>query len=210
MVEKQDVLGHRGLTLPRIVLHRLDNVGIFAQAHVSLENQHLARRYVVRGIESGGAVREIGRYVTFCGPAGEPLPYLHPIDAVGVNGVHAVVIAPILLRIEVLRSGRTYQLLITRHEPGQLENGRRPPLVNRVVFRGVNGFLESEHAGRKTGLTGSSVPRFWSRSGDERQVPPVFAAAVEAATQGASCFGCSHTHFLVAPLLTQVGAHGSG
>jgi hypothetical protein len=87
MPDKQDFLARRGLTLSRRVLRRLNEVGIFAQPHVSLEHQHLARRYVVRGIESGGAVREIGRYVTFCGPDGGPLPYLHLIDAVGVNGV---------------------------------------------------------------------------------------------------------------------------
>ncbi len=209
MVEKQDVLAHRGLTLPRNVLRRLDKVGIFAQSHVSLEHQHLARRYVVRGIESGGAVREIGRYVTFCGPVGEPLPYLHPIDAIGVNGVHAVVIAPVLVRIELFRSGRTCQLLITRHEPAHLENGRRPPLVNRVVFRGVNGFLESANGREATGLAGSSVPRFWSRSGEEREIPPVFAAAAEAATRGARCFGCPHRHFLAAPLATEAAAGAS-
>ena len=56
MVEKHELLAHRGLTLPRSVLRRLDKVGIFAQSHVSLEHQHLARRYVVRGIESFGAV----------------------------------------------------------------------------------------------------------------------------------------------------------
>ncbi|MGH9739014.1 MAG: hypothetical protein ACRD4X_10560 [Candidatus Acidiferrales bacterium] len=202
MAAKQDLLAHCGVILPRSVLRQLDKVGIFAQAHVSLEHQHLARRYVVRGVESGGAVREFGRYVTFCGPAGEPLPYLHPIDAIGVNGVHAVVIAPVLVRIELFRSGRTCQLLITRHEPAYLENGRRPSLMNRVLFRGVNGFLESANGGKATGLAGSSVPRFWSRSGEEREIPPVLAAAVEAAARGASCFGCSHRHFLAAPLAT--------
>src|SRR6266704_1563777 len=149
MVERQDLLAHRGLTLPRSVLRRLDKVGIFAQSSVSLEHQHLARRYVVRGIESGGAVEEIGRYVTFCGLAGEPLPYLHPIDTIGVNGVHAVVVAPVLVRIELFRSGRTCQLLITRHEPGKVENGRRPPLENRVLVRGVDGFLDSEQASKE-------------------------------------------------------------
>ena len=142
MAEKENLLARRGLTLSRRVLRRLNEVGIFAQPHVSLEHQHLARRYVVRGIESGGAVREIGRYVTFCGSAGEPLPYLHPIDAIGANGVHAVVIAPILIRIELFRTGRTCQLLITRHEPGNGEADRRPPLGNTVLFRGVNGFLQ--------------------------------------------------------------------
>jgi hypothetical protein len=195
MAEKQDLIAHRGLTLPRSVLRRLDKVGIFAQSQVSLEHQHLARRYVVRGIESGGALREIGRYVTFCGPDGEPLPYLHPIDAVGVNGVHAVVIAPILVRIELFRTGRTCQLLITRHEPEKVEHGRRPPLKNTVLFRGVNGFLQS-------GEGDTALPRFWSRSGEEREIPPLFAAAVHAATYGASCLGCSHAHFLAAPTAT--------
>lgn len=199
MVEKQDVLSHRGLTLSRIVLRRLERVGIFAQSHVSLEHQHLARQYVVRGIESGGAVKEIGRYVTFCGPAGEPLPYLHPIDSVGVNGLHAVVIAPILVRIELLRSGRSCQLLITRHEPGRSEDGRRPLLSSSVVFRGVNGFLQSGDA---------NVPRFWSRAGEERDIPPLFAAAVQAATHGASCLGCSHAHFLAAPAALVEDAQG--
>lgn len=200
MVEKHDVLARRGLTLSRNVLRRLDKVGIFAQSHVSLEHQHLARRYVVRGIESGGAVSEIGRYVTFCGPAGEPSPYLHPIDAVGVNGVHAVVIAPILVRVELFRSGRTCQLLITKHQPGRAENSRRPPLDSSVLFRGVNGFLEAEQPSGGRDPTTSTMPRFWSRAGEEYEIPPVFAAAIQAATKGARCIGCLHAHYLVQPI----------
>jgi hypothetical protein len=200
MQDKQDFLAHRGIALARQVLRRLDEVGIFAQPSVSLEHQHLAGRYVVRGIESGGAVKDIGRYVTFCGPEGEPLAYLHPVDAIGVNGIHAVVIAPVLVRIELFRSGRTCQLLITKHQPGNLENGRRPPLENSVLFRGVNGFLAGEPFGKEDHLPASAILRFWSRSGEEREVPPVFAAAVHGATTGATCVGCSHTHCLVAPL----------
>ena len=199
MKQKQDFLVHRGLTLQKNVLRRLDKVGILAQSHVSLEHQHLAGRYVVRGIESGGAVREIGRYVTFCGPDGEPLPYLHPIDAIGVNGVHAVVIAPVLVRIELFRTGRTCQLLITRHEPSGVESGKRPPLENRVLFHGVNGFFDAEQSGKESHLTGSGIPRFWSRAGEEREIPAGFAAAVQAAAVGAYCIGCSHNHFLADP-----------
>jgi len=206
MVEKRHLLAHRGLTLPRRALRRLNEVGIFAQAHVSLEHQQLARRYVVRGIESGGAVKELGRYVTFCGPAGEPLPYLHPIDALGVNGVHAVVIAPILIRIELFRTGRTCQLLITRHEPGAAEDGRRPQVESDILFRGVNGLLDAEQPGNESHLSSSVMPRFWSRAGEERQIPPVLAPAVQAATRGATCFGCSHAHFLMAPATTAVKA----
>lgn len=199
-MEKQNVLAHRGLTLPGSVIRRLYKAGIFAQAHVSLEHQHLARRYVVRGMESGGAIKEMGRYVTFCGPTGEPLPYLHPIDSVGVNGVHAVVVAPLLVRIELFRSGRTCQLLITKHQPGRVETDRRPPLENRALFRGVNGFLETEQPSEDNDLTTSAMPRFWSRAGEEYETPPVFAAAVQAATKGARCIGCLHAHYLVEPI----------
>lgn len=197
--QNQDVLACRGLSLPRNILRRLDRVGIFAQPHVSLEHQHLARRYVVRGIESGGAIKNLGRYVTFCGPDGKPLPYLHPIDPIGVNGVHAVVIAPVLVRVELLRYGRTCQLLITRHEPGAAESGRRPSLESGVLFSGVNGFLDSSRPEKGYRSSSSTLPSFWTRGGEKRQVPPQFVAGVLAATKGASCVGCSHMHFSVAP-----------
>ena len=206
MQDKQDFLAHRGIALARRVLRRLDEVGIFAQPSVSLEHQHLAGRYVVRGIESGGAVKEIGRYVTFCGPDGEPLAYLHPVDAIGVNGVHAVVIAPVLVRIELFRAGRTCQLLITKHQPGKVENGRRPPLENGVLFHGMNGFLDGEPFGKEDHLPASAMPRFWSRSGEQREIPPAFVAAVRGATTGATCVGCSHTHCLVAPLAVGISS----
>jgi len=206
MQDKQNFLARRGIALARRVLRRLDEVGIFAQSSVSLEHQHLAGRYVVRGIESGGAMKEIGRYVAFCGPDGEPLAYLHPIDAIGVNGVHAVVIAPVLVRIELFRAGRTCQLLITKHQPGKVENGRRPPLENSVLFHGMNGFLDGEPFGKEDHLPASAVPRFWSRSGEQREIPLVFATAVRGATTGSTCVGCSHTHCLVAPLAAGISS----
>ena len=201
MPDKQDSLARRGLTLSRRVLRRLNVVGIFAQSKVSLEHQHLAKRYVVRGIESGGAIKDLGRYVTFCGPDGEALPHLHPIDAIGVNGVHAVVVAAVLVRIELFRAGRTCQLLITKHEPGKVENGRRPPLENTVLFRGVNGLLDLEVLRAGSDLAGRSVmPEFWSRAGEMVGIPAVFAAAVRAATKGVGCIGCSHSHYLITPV----------
>ena len=209
MLDKQDSLALRGLTLSRRVLRRLNEVGIFGQSQVSLEHQHLAKRYVVRGIESGGAVKDLGRYVTFCGLEGEPLPYLHPIDAIGVNGVHAVVVAPALVRIELFRAGRTCQLLITKHQPGAAEHGRRPPLENRVLFRGVNGLVDLEPLRTGSDLAGRSVvPEFWSRDGEVLGIPAVFGAAVGAATRGVSCVGCSHSHYLTTPVAA-VGVAGA-
>ena len=210
MADQQDFLARRGLTLSRRVLRRLNEVGIFAQSQISLEHQHLAKRYVVRGIESGGAVKDLGRYVTFSGPDGEPLPYLHPIDAIAVNGVHAVVVAPVLVRIESFRAGRTCQLLITKHEPGKTESGRRPPLKNRVLFRGVNGIVDVELLRADAALGGRSVmPEFWSRAGEPLGIPPVFVTAVAAATKAVCCVGCSHSHYLVTPVadLARAGAN---
>ena len=210
MANQQDFLAHRGLTLSRRVLRRLNEVGIIAQSQVSLEHQHLAKRYILRGIESGGAVKDLGRYVTFCGREGQPLPYLHRIDAIGVNGVHAVVVAPVLVRIELFRTGRTCQLLITQHEPGKVENGRRPPLENRVLFRGVNGRLDLELLRAGGDLASRLVmPEFWSRGGEVLGIPAVFAAAIGAATQGVSCVGCSHSHYLVTPVTDVAGAGAS-
>jgi hypothetical protein len=115
-----------------------------------------------------------------------------------------VVVAPLLVRIELFRSGRTCQLLITRHEVRKSENSRRPALENSVLFRGVNGFLHLDEPEKDSSLTGPATPRFWSRSGEEREIPPLFVAAVGAATRGATCIGCSHAHFLVGPAVTVV------
>ena len=206
MQNKQEFPARRGLTLSRQVLRRLNSAGISAQSSVSLEHQHSARRYVMRGIESGGAVKDLGRYVTFCGPDGGALPYLHPIDAIGVNGVHAVVVAPVLIRIELFRSGRTCQLLITHHQPGKSENGRRPAIESSLLFRGVNGFMELKRSSNESDSSGSPVPRFWSRSGEELPIPSMFGEGVAAAAHGANCIGCSHAHFLTAPAELALGA----
>ena len=194
-MDKQNLLARHGLTLSRNVLKRLNAVGIVAQPQVSLEHQSLTKRYVVRGIESGGAIKEIGRYVTYAGPDGEALAYLHPLDAIGVNGVHAVVVAPVLVRIELFRIGRTCQLLISKHEPAPTRDGKRPSLVNTILFRGINGSLEIDLATPEE----PALPRFWSRAGEERELPPSFRASARAATKGASCIGCEHTHYLAAP-----------
>ena len=82
-----------GLRLSRQARRVLKERGIFVHAAVSLEHQHLAKRYVVRGMESGGAVGDLGRYVTFTQEDGQPIEWLHPVETIGVNGLHAVVVA---------------------------------------------------------------------------------------------------------------------
>ena len=202
---------HRGLNLPGRVRRRLREVGILVRAEVGLEHQHLARRYVIRGVESGGAIREMGHYVTFAGDDGEPLAYLHPIDAIGVNGVHAVVVTPTLVRVEMLRTGHTYELLITRYQIGAVENGRRPRLESERLFRGVHGYLELELWGKDKERAGSVVPAFYSRGGEALEVPARFEAVTRALTKAVNCCGCEHAHYLVGiPAAAAAAAAGAG
>ena len=80
----------------------------------------------MRGLESGGAAGELGRYVTFSTEEGRPIERSHPVEAIGVNGLHAVIMAPVLVRVEMLRKGRTYELLITLHRSGHRQRWQAP------------------------------------------------------------------------------------
>jgi len=184
-----------GLRLTRTVTNRLRKVGIYARPQLSLEHQGRARRYVVRGVESGGAVEELGYYVAFAGEDGEPLPWLQTLDSLAVNGLHAVVVAPVLTRIEMLRIGRNYELSITRHRPVTVEAGRRPKLKADEVFAGVHGYLSLELWRKDKELRGFVKPQFFTRSGEEVPLPPEFEEAVAAVTGGTACVGCSYPHY---------------
>ncbi len=76
---------------------------IWCHAEVSVQRRRLAQRSVLRGVESGGATKEIGRYITFCGERGEQLGWLQPIDSIAGNGRHAIVIAATIVSVEVFR-----------------------------------------------------------------------------------------------------------
>jgi len=148
-------------------------------------------------VEAGGAVADLGHYVTFAGADGQPLEYLHPLDSVGVNGVHAVVVSPVLTRIEAFRSGHTYQVFISRHYAGKVTNGRRPGLETEVIFRALEGHLEAELWGREKTQAGSLLPQFFTAGGELRECPAAFEAALLGAVKGACCIACRHSHYLV-------------
>jgi hypothetical protein len=198
-----------GLRLSRQALRVLRERGIFAQSSVSLQHQQLASRYVVRGVESGGAAGDIGRYVTFAQEDGRPIECLHPVEAIGVNGVHSVVVAPALVRLDMLRKGRTYELLITRHAAGKADNGRRPPLETTVLFRGVHGRLELDLLGKDKAQAGSVLPAFYSLSGEEIAIPEQFRLAVRAIAKAANCCSCSHRHYVRGPRKKEEGRPAS-
>src|SRR5258708_10767609 len=112
---KEKFTGTVGLPLARRAVRTLRDRGIYAHSLVSVEHQQLARRYVIRGLESGGSAGDAGRYVTFAAEAGRRFGNCHPSRATGGNGLHAIVILPAILRPDILRKGRPYELLITPH-----------------------------------------------------------------------------------------------
>lgn len=198
-MSRQRFTGVAGLPLSRRAVRVLKDRGIFAHSLVSIEHQQLAQRYVVRGLESGGSAGDVGRYVSFAGDDGQPLEYLHPVEAIGVNGLHAVVISPAVVRVDMLRKGRTYELLITQHSLTAIQDGRRPLLGTTILFRGIHGRVELDLCGKDKAQAGNVVPTFYSLAGEATVIPEKFLPVVRATTKGVNCSGCSHAHYLRKP-----------
>ena len=195
-LSKAEVLALRGLRLPALALKRLRQIGIFCDPSVSIQHQGHAQRYAIRGVESGGAVKAMGLYCSFVAVDGKPLAWLQKVQSVGCNGLHAVVVAPELVRLQLFRNEQTYQLLITNHRLQAVQGSIRPTLVNTIVFHGINGTPEPQIA--KAGLQSASVrvPVFRTRGGDMVPVPREFEWAVEKLAAAVLCSGCKHCHLL--------------
>jgi hypothetical protein len=126
------------------------------------------------------------------------LEYLHPVEAIGVNGLHAVVISTAIMRADMLRKGRTYELLITRHWL-TVRDGQRPQLGTEILFRGVHGRLEVDLSGKDKAQAGNVAPTFCSLAGEAIAIPGKFLPLVRATTKGVNCIGCTHAHYLRKP-----------
>src|SRR5215467_427964 len=187
------------LTLPSAALKRLTEASIRCTADVSLEYQRTANRYVLRGRESGGAVKELGRYVGFCGAEGEPLGWFLRPDSLTVNSDHAIVLAPALASIEIFRYEHTYELLITRHRIVEGGGGMRPKAASELVFQGWQGQLPLDLITKDKALAGTIAPEFFDRAGEPRQLPTKFVKPVQAITRAVNCVKCSHAHLLTKP-----------
>lgn len=187
-----------GLALPRVTLRALEKRGIYCQSGISIEHQHLAQRYVLRATECGGAVTDMGRYCAYLDSDGKPVPWLQPIDSLFGNGRHAIVIAPELVRVEMLRVGRTYELAISKHGLTRLEDRVRPHITSALLFRGRQGSLALElWKEENKALRGSLAPVFYTSAGELRRVPERFDEAVRKTTGALACVGCKHAHVAV-------------
>jgi hypothetical protein len=191
-----EILARQGLRLPPITLKCLRTAGIYCQPSVSIEHQHLAKKYVLRGVESGGAVAEIGAYASYVDEQGNALPWLQRVDSIGVNGVHAVVVAPVLIRVQMLRIERTYDLLITRHHLAKSGDRQRPHLESSILFYGRRGGLEMELWEKDVAFRGTVCPVFYTRAGERVVLPNDFQDAATRITSAVCCLGCRHCHLL--------------
>ena len=198
-MSSQKFTGVSGLPLAKRAMRILKDSGIYAHSLLRVEHQELAKRYVIRGLESGGSAGDVGRYVTFANDNGEALEYLHPVETIAVNGLHAVVISNAMLRADMLRKGRTYELLITRHWLSLGADGKKPLLECEIVFRGIHGRVELDLDGKDKAQAGRVVPTFYSLAGEEDVIQEKLLALVRAATRGVNCRGCSHMHYLRKP-----------
>jgi len=127
------------------------------------------------------------------GERGETLAWLQRADSIGVNGVHAIVVAPVLIRLEMLRIERTYDLLITRHS---LAGDARPRLEGSILFYGRRGRLEMYLWGNDVAFRGAVSPVFYTRGGERVVLPNDFQDAAARITSTVCCLGCRHCHLL--------------
>jgi hypothetical protein len=189
-----------GLAIPRQVLRALEKRGIYCQSSVSIEHQHLAKRYVLRATESGGAVVDMGRYCAYLNSEGTPVPWLQPIDSLSGNGRHAIVIAPELVRVEMLRIEHTYELAISKHSLVTTGSRVRPVITSTLLFRGNHGTLAIDlWTPENKRLRGSIAPVFYTQAGEMRRYPERFDDAIRKITGTLACLGCKHTHVAVPP-----------
>lgn len=195
-MDQSQIVALRGLRLPAMTLKSLKSAGIYCQPSVSIEHQHLAGRYVLRGVESGGAVADLGAYCSFVNEGGQPISWLQRVDSIAVNGVHAVVVSPGLVRLQMVRVWHTYDLLITKHVLVAVDGVKRPTLQSSIAFYGRRGTLEMDLHGKDSGFCGTVHPVFLSRSGEPASLPQSFEDAVVRITAAVSCVGCRHSHLL--------------
>lgn len=198
--EENARLARHGLSLPRALLQALERSGVYCFPGISVEHQHLSGRFVLKGTESGGAIDSMGRYCGFLDRDGQALPWLQPLDSFGGNGRHAIVIAPELVRVEMVRIERTYDLLISRHVLAKPDGEKRPHLKSTILFRGRTGTMAPELlSGDPPQGAGSTTPVFHTAAGELHAHPSRFDEAIRSITIAVGCVRCKHTHIAVRP-----------
>jgi hypothetical protein len=199
---KKEVEARFGLRLAPEVLAALKDFRIYCNPDISIVHQQLAQRYLLRGEESGGAVCNLGAYSSFVDEKGKPLAWLQPVETVGPNGRHAIVLAPSFVRMHMVRVEHTYDLLITQHKLTLVEGRKKPSIESTVLFKGRQGTLSLDLWEKDASSRGQLCPVFYSYSGDLISIPREFVEAALILTAAVCCIGCRHTHLLQPPALS--------
>ena len=193
--QQLELIARRGLTLPEPTLTRLRTVGIWCEANLTVQRRDLD--WLIRGQESGGAVADIGRYVSFCKEDGTALNWLQPVKNFMPNGLHAILLAkgPVV-RLDMYRFETSYDLLITSHTLVGDEDKPKPKLETKMIFFHRFGILERELWGKDKMFRGAVSPQFFMSNGSEARVPHVYQQAVLKMTEAVTCTKCKHQHLL--------------
>jgi hypothetical protein len=113
------------------------------------------------------------------------------------------VIAPELIRIEILRIGHTYELAISRHSLANNGSRVRPVITSALLFRGNQGTLAIDlWDPENKRLRGFIAPVFNTPAGEIRAHPERFDDAIRKITGALACHNCKHTHVAVPPPIT--------
>jgi hypothetical protein len=191
------MIARRGLLLPAETREQIRATGIRCRPQLEIVYQQVSNRWKLRGEESGGAVELLGHYAGFVDNQGTTIPWLQRVHNFIPNGTHAIVVTSELVRIEMFRYEKTYDLLITRHWL-EGDGERRPELRSTILFLGRNGSLETELWGKDSAFRGGAMPHFYQRSGEPGGPAPMWTDSVIKATEGVCCPGCRHSHLLAA------------
>jgi hypothetical protein len=88
-----------------------------------------------------------------------------------------------MVRIEMLRSARSWELAITLHTLSHIPERVRPQIVSKPLFRGSDGVLSVDlWKDERRGLRGKLAPIFYSRAGEVLPFPPPSEEAIRKIT----------------------------
>ena len=186
-----EFLGRLGLRLPAITLKHLQSGGILCQPAVSVDSRQETKSSVLRAVASGGAIAELGAYCDFVDAAGNALTRSERMDRLGVNGLHAILIAPVLIRLEMVRNRLTYDLLITRHALTNEPQNQRPQLESSTLFHGCSSAMPVSNDAEQPG---KMCPPLYSHSREAFGAPAQFRDSVQRLVAAAWCIVCRHCH----------------
>jgi hypothetical protein len=188
---RRELFARLGLRLPAVTLKRLQSAGIFCQPAVSIEYQQHAHNYVLRAVESGGAIAELGAYCGCVDAEGNSLTWSERVNNLAVNGLHAIVIAPTMVRLEMVRNRLSYELLITRHSLSSMPRNQRPRQESSIIFHGHGSAISMSNDAQSRSRM---CPPFYSDRHKGLAVPDLFRDLVQRLVAAVWCVGCQHCH----------------